>query len=75
MGLFRQFIEICAGRIGQLVNFSEIGNIIGLSYQTINKWISVLPTSYIIHLVRPYHRNFDKRIVKAPKLYFYDCPD
>lgn len=72
LGLFRQFIEICAGRIGQLLNFSEIGNILGLSYQTINKWISVLQTSYIVHLVRPYHRNFDKRIIKTPKLYFYD---
>ncbi len=72
LGTFRQFLEVCAGRIGQLVNLSEIGNMIGVSYQTINKWLNVLQTSYIVHLVRPYHQNFDKRIVKTPKLYFYD---
>jgi uncharacterized protein len=72
LGVFRQFLEICAGRIGQLVNFSDIGNLIGVSYQTVNRWLSVLQTSYIVHLVRPYHQNYDKRVVKTPKLYFYD---
>ncbi len=70
--VFRQFLEICAGRIGQLVNFSEIGSLVGVSYKTIVKWISVLETSFIIHLLRPYHKNYNKRIVKTPKLYFYD---
>ena len=72
LGTFRQFLEICAGRIGQLVNFSEIGNMIGISYQTVNKWISVLETSFILYTLRPYHQNFNKRIVKSPQLYFYD---
>jgi len=72
LGAFRQFLEICAGRIGQLVNFSEIGNLVGVSYQTANKWLSVLQTSFIIHTLRPYHQNYNKRIVKTPKLYFYD---
>ncbi len=72
LGTFRQFLEICAGRIGQLVNFSDIGNLIGVSYQTVNKWISVLETSFIVYTLRPYHQNFNKRIVKTPKLYFYD---
>ena len=72
LGTFRQFLEICAGRIGQLVNFSEIGNMIGVSYQTVNQWISVLETSFIVYTLRPYHQNFNKRIVKSPKLYFYD---
>ncbi|MBP9076652.1 MAG: ATP-binding protein [Haliscomenobacter sp.] len=72
LGAFRQFLEICAGRIGQLVNFSDIGSLIGISYQTVKQWISVLQTSFIIHLLRPYHQNFNKRIVKTPKLYFYD---
>ena len=72
LGIFRQFLEICAGRIGQLVNFSDIGNMIGVSYQTVNKWISVLETSFIVYTLRPYHQNFNKRIVKTPKLYFYD---
>ncbi|MEZ4830145.1 MAG: AAA family ATPase [Bacteroidia bacterium] len=70
LGAFRQFLEICAGRIGQLVNFSEMGSIVGVSYQTVKKWVSVLQTSYIIHLIRPYHRNYNKRIVKSSKLYF-----
>lgn len=72
LGAFRQFLEICAGRIGQLVNFSEIGSLIGVSYQTVKQWLSVLQTSFIIHLLRPYHQNYNKRIVKTPKLYFYD---
>lgn len=72
LNTFRQFLEICAGRIGQLVNLSEIGQLIGVSYQTVNKWLGVLQTSFIIHTLRPYHQNFNKRIVKTPKLYFYD---
>lgn len=72
LGAFRQFLEICAGRIGQLVNFSEMGSLIGVSYQTVKQWLSVLQTSFIIHLLRPYHQNYNKRIVKTPKLYFYD---
>lgn len=72
LGAFRQFLEICAGRIGQLVNFSIIGNMIGVSYQTIKSWISILQTSFIIHLVLPYYKNYNKRIAKTPKLYFYD---
>lgn len=72
LNTFRQFLEICAGRIGQLVNFSEIGNLIGVSYKTVSKWLSVLETSFIIYTLRPYHKNFNKRIVKSSKLYFYD---
>lgn len=72
LNTFRQFLEICAGRIGQLVNFSEIGAQIGVSYQTVNKWLSVLQTSFIVYTLRPYHQNFNKRITKTPKLYFYD---
>jgi hypothetical protein len=72
LGTFRSFLEICAGRIGQLVNFSEIGSQIGVSYQTVNRWLSVLESSFIIFTLRPYHQNFNKRIVKSPKLYFYD---
>ena len=72
LGTFRQFLEICAGRIGQLVNFSDMGNMIGVSYQTIGKWLSVLETSFIAYTLRPHHQNFNKRIVKTPKLYFYD---
>ena len=72
LALFRQFLEMCAGRIGQLVNLSEIGNQLGISYQTVGKWLSILETSFICYTLRPYHKNFNKRIVKSPKLYFYD---
>ncbi len=72
LGTFRQFLQICAGRTGQQVNFSEIGGQIGVSYQTVHRWLNVLETSYIIYLLRPYHKNYNKRIVKTPKLYFYD---
>lgn len=72
LNTFRQFLEICSGRIGQLVNFSDIGNIIGASYQTVSRWLSVLETSFIVYTLRPYHKNFNKRIVKTRKLYFYD---
>ena len=70
--LFRQFLAICAGRVGQLVNFVEMGNILGIDHKTVKSWISLLEASYIIYLLPPYHRNFDKRIIKSPKLYFYD---
>ena len=69
---FSQFIELCAGRIGQTLNFSELGGLIGVNYQTIKRWVSILKTSYLVYTLRPYHRNYNKRLVKAPKLYFYD---
>ena len=72
LNTFRQFLEICSGRIGQVVNFSEIGNTIGISYKTANRWISVLETSYILYRLPAYHKNFNKRIIKSPKLYYYD---
>lgn len=72
LGAFRQFLELCAGRIGHLINFSDLGSHIGISYQTIKHWLSILETSFIIHTLRPFHKNYNKRITKSPKLYFYD---
>jgi len=69
---FRNFLRVCAGRCGQVLNLSNIGNDLGISYQTVKKWISVLQQSYIIYLLQPYHKNFNKRIIKSPKLYFLD---
>ena len=69
---FSQFVSICAGRIGQTVNFSDVGALIGVSYQTVKRWLSILKTSYLMYTLRPYHKNYNKRVVKAPKLYFYD---
>ncbi|MCS6934169.1 MAG: ATP-binding protein [Chitinophagales bacterium] len=69
---FRKFMKLCASRAGHIVNFSSIGNEVGVSYQTIKQWMSILEASYIIFLLPAYHRNFSKRIVKSPKIYFYD---
>jgi uncharacterized protein len=69
---FNTFLKVCAGRTGQILNLSSIGNECGLNHNTIKSWISVLEASYIIFLVKPYYRNFNKRLIKSPKLYFID---
>jgi predicted AAA+ superfamily ATPase len=52
---------------------SSLANDVGLDYKTIQSWLAILQASYIIYLLPPYYRNFNKRIVKSPKLFFYDC--
>jgi len=69
---FERFVRLCAGRIGQLINFSAIASDCGVSVDTTRRWISVLKTSFIIFLLLPHQRNFNKRIIKSPKLYFHD---
>lgn len=70
--LFRQFLTACAGRVGQIVNFLELGTVLGIDSKTVKSWFGILEASFIVFLLPPYYRNFDKRIVKSPKLYFYD---
>ncbi|MFC1894607.1 ATP-binding protein [Candidatus Dependentiae bacterium] len=72
LNLFQKFIKLCAGRIGQLLNLTSLGNDCGISTNTAKNWLSILECSYIIFLLRPHHKNFSKRLVKSPKLYFYD---
>jgi predicted AAA+ superfamily ATPase len=72
LNTFRRFLRMCAARIGQLVNFSGLGNDCGVTHNTVRSWLSVLEASYILFLVYPHHQNFGKRLVKTPKLYFYD---
>jgi predicted AAA+ superfamily ATPase len=72
LGLFQKFIYLCAGRVGQILNLSSLANDCGISHVTARKWISLLESSYIIYLLRPYHTNINKRVIKSPKLYFYD---
>lgn len=72
LSLFTKFIKLCAGRIGQLLNYSSIANDCGISVSTAQAWLSILETSYIIYLLRPDYNNFSKRLVKSPKLYFHD---
>lgn len=69
---FIQFTRLCAGRIGQLLNLTSLANDAGISPNTARSWLSVLESSYILYRLQPYHRNFNKRLVKSPKLYFYD---
>ena len=70
--LFRTFLGLCAGRAGQLLNYSALANECDISHNTAKSWLSILESSYIIFLLQPFHENFNKRLVKSPKLYFYD---
>ncbi|NTW26179.1 MAG: ATP-binding protein, partial [Lentimicrobium sp.] len=69
---FERFLRLCAGRIGQLLNMSSLAVETGTDVKTIGSWISVLETSFVLFRLQPYHENYNKRIVKMPKLYFYD---
>ena len=69
---FDTFLRTLAGRVGQLVNYQSIANDIGVSMPTIKEWLSILEASYIVHILPCYYRNFGKRFVKAPKVYFTD---
>ncbi len=70
--LFQRFMQLCAARIGQQVNYSALGIACGLDSKTMQSWMGILEASYIIKLLPPYYENFNKRIVKTPKLYFLD---
>ncbi len=69
---FMRFVRLCAGRIGQLLNVASLATDAGVSHATAQAWLSVLETSHIIFLLQPHFKNFNKRIVKMPKLYFTD---
>jgi len=70
--LFQNFLSLCATRAGQLLNLNSLANECGISQPTAKAWLSALENSYVLFLLYPYHENFSKRIVKTPKLYFYD---
>lgn len=72
LNAFIQFLQLCAGRTGQLLNYASLASDSGISPNTAKAWLSVLEASYIIYRLRPYHKNFNKRVTKSPKLYFYD---
>ena len=69
---FRHFVRLCAGRSGQLLNLSQLASDAGITHNTAKAWISILEASYLIFLLQPYYNNFNKRIIKTPKLYFWD---
>lgn len=70
--LFHKFLMMCAARSGQLLNLTSLGNDCGISNHTASSWLSILEASYIVFLLPPHHKNFNKRLVKSPKLYFHD---
>ena len=69
---FESFLKICASQSGQLINYSNISNALGISVPTVKQWISILETSGIIFILEPYFANFSKRVVKSPKIFFVD---
>ena len=69
---FNNFIGLCAARTGQLLNINSLAKSCGISQPTAKSWLSILERSYVIFLLAPYFENFNKRIIKSPKLYFYD---
>ncbi|MEI7670001.1 MAG: ATP-binding protein [Pseudomonadota bacterium] len=69
---FQKFMRLCAARIGQLLNINSLATEAGISVPTVKAWLAVLEATYVIFLLQPYHMNFNKRVVKMPKLYFYD---
>lgn len=69
---FQRFVKMCAARSGQLLNLAALGSDCGISAVTAREWLSVLEASYLVMRLPPYHRNFGKRLVKTPKLYFLD---
>ncbi|MFT4241181.1 MAG: ATP-binding protein [Acidovorax sp.] len=69
---FQRFLRLCAARNGQLLNLTALAGEAGISQGSARDWLAVLESSYLVHRLPPYHRNFGKRLVKTPKLYFLD---
>ena len=69
---FQRFVRLCAGRVGQIINLSSLGADAGVSHTTASQWMTVLEASYVVFRLPPYFTNIRKRLVKSPKLYFYD---
>lgn len=72
LNIFERFMRLCAGRTGQLLNMSSLAIETGADSKTIGAWIGILESSFVVFRLYPYYRNFNKRVVKMPKLYFYD---
>ncbi|MDP3705769.1 MAG: ATP-binding protein [Legionellaceae bacterium] len=72
LSTFQQFIKLCASRIGQLFNASDLSNALGISANTVTHWVSILEASFVVFRLQPYFENFGKRMIKSPKIYFND---
>ena len=69
---FRTFVLMCAHRSGQILDLTSLGNDCGISSHTAKSWLSLLETSFIVFTLKPFYKNFNKRLIKSPKLYFWD---
>lgn len=72
VNVFGRFLRLCAGRAGQLLNLTSLANDCGITHTTARRWLSILEASFLVVLLQPHHRNFSKRLIKSPKLYFLD---
>ena len=72
LGSFQRFMRLCAARTGQFLNLNSLANHCGIAQPTANAWMNLLEASYVVKRIAPYYRNFGKRLVKAPKVYFPD---
>jgi len=72
LSLFERFLKLCAGRIGQVLNLQSLGNDAGVSHTTVRSRLSLLEAGYVLFLLPPWFRNISKRLIRSPKLYFYD---
>lgn len=72
LSLFQKFMRLAAGRTGQLTNYYSLSNELGIDHKTVKSWFSILEASFIVFFLQPHFKNFNKRLVKSPKLYFYD---
>lgn len=72
LNLFSRFLSLCAGRVGQILNLTSLANDAGITINTVKSWLSLLESSFVIFLLQPYYKNISKRVIKSPKLYFYD---
>lgn len=70
--VFQNFLELLAARAGALLNLNEIAKECGISFTSARRWLSLLETTRVVYLLRPYHRNITKRVIKSPKVYFTD---
>jgi predicted AAA+ superfamily ATPase len=72
LNTFKTFMELCAGRTGQILNIDSLASDAGVALNTAKSWLSILEASFILYQLRPHHKNYNKRLIKRPKLYFYD---
>lgn len=72
LGVFQRFLKMCASRAGQILNLSSLAGDCGISHSTASAWFNILEATYVIFRLEPHYKNFSKRLIKSPKLFFYD---